>query len=607
MGAPAATSWLKSSVAPWIGVGALVCSASFAPRLALAAPNVTVVPFANVSQPIDIVNAGDSRLFVATQNGTIQVLQSDGTSLGTFLDITNRVISGGEQGLLGVVFHPNYASNGYFYVNYTRDPNKMTSGEAGEGNTRISRFSRTGGASSNTANPASEFVILDIAQPYSNHNAGDLHFGPDGKLWIGMGDGGSGCDPQDRAQDPGQLLGKMLRIDVDAGSPYAIPGDNPYAGPGLPLDEIWSFGLRNPFRFSFDRSTGDLWIGDVGQNAWEEIDLRPASSSGGENYGWDCREGLHPSSVSGCTTMASCAGPFTDPIFEYDHSGGRCAVIGGYVYRGSQFASAIGGHYFFSDNCSGDLYSLSPDGGGGFDLNAYGTLLPAFGPSSFGQDVNGELFVADQANSTVYRIEAEVAGTPTPTATRTSTATPATPTPSRTPLNLSCPPTPRAGCRHPGSTKASVLIRNDPVDDSKDKLLWKWLKGDATPKTAFGDPLPPDYLLCAYTGTAPVLAIEAVIPGAASCSSCWKETRSGFKYGNSSAGIRTLILKSGDVPGKAKIVLKGKGNLLPALPAVPVNEPVVVQLTNTASECWEASFSAPSTKNENDLYKDKSD
>ena len=563
-----------------LGTVAVLGALLFAPNSGSAAPNVSVIPFANVSSPVDIVNAGDSRLFVADQNGNIVVLQSDGTVLGTFLDITGRVIAGGERGLLGLVFHPNYASNGYFYVNYTRDPDDTMSGEAGEGDTRISRFSRIGAVGSNTADPTSEFVILDIPQPYANHNAGDLVFGPDGKLWIAMGDGGLFCDPADRAQDPGQLLGKMLRIDVDAGSPYAIPADNPYVGGGLPLDEIWSFGLRNPFRFSFDRMTGDLWIGDVGQNAWEEIDVRPPTSTGGENYGWDCREGLHPASVSGCTTTASCAGPFVDPVHEYDHSGGRCAVIGGYVYRGPAYASFIGGHYFFADNCSGDLYSLLSDGMGGFGLNSYGQLLPPFGPSSFGENVDGELFIADQADNTVYRLQANPPPPP-------------------------CPTTPLSGCRQPAATKASVLIKNDPTDNTSDKLLWKWLKGDITPKTAFGNPVPADYTFCVYAGTAQAVVVEASIPGGVACPSCWKETGSGFKY-KTATGIQKLVLKSGDVPGKAKIILKGKGGMLPSLPAIPVAQPVLVQLSNSDNECWEAAYSTP-TKNENDLYKDKSD
>jgi hypothetical protein len=406
-----------------------------------------------------------------------------------------------------------------------------------------------------------------------------------------MGDGGGGCDPGDVAQDPLEFLGKTLRIDVDGGSPYAIPPDNPFVGPDGIDDEIWSFGLRNPFRASFDRVTGDYWIGDVGQNSWEEINFQPAASVGGENYGWDCREGLHdataaPPEGSNCTTTASCAGPFDEPVHNYDHSGGRCSVTGGFVYRGATYASLIDGYYFFADFCSSDMYALSPGAcPGTFDLHSYGQ--PVSNPSAFGESNTGELLVAS-LGGTVYRLQASG-------------------TPDVVPPCATCSASPLPGCRLPGPTKGKIILKNDPADNTKDKIIWKWLKGDVTPKTAFGDPSPPDYAFCAYQGTAQNLVIEESVPGAATCPACWTETASGFKYKAVGAGIEKVILKSGDVPGKAKVILKGKGAALPALPSVPVSQPILVQLSNSDGECWEASYDDPPTKNENNTFKDKSD
>lgn len=553
-----------------------------------AAPTITAQFFANVDSPVDITNAGDTRIFVADQDGEIVVLDSTGASLGTFLDIQDRVIAGGERGLLGIAFHPNYASNGFFYVNYTRDPDSMMSGESGEGDTRVSRFSRIGAVGSNVADPLSEFPIITIPQPFANHNAGDLNFGPDGNLWIAMGDGGGGCDPLDASQDPLELLGKTLRIDVDGGSPYAIPGDNPFVGPDGIDDEIWSFGLRNPFRFSFDRTTGDLWTSDVGQNAWEEINVAPASSLGGENYGWDCREGAHDASDplpegSNCGTTAACTGPFVEPVHEYDHDDG-CSVIGGYVYRGASYASLINGYYFFADICSNNLWALSPGGcPGTYIVHSYGT--PVSSPSTFGESNTGELLIAS-LGGTIYRLTA-------------------TGTPDVVPPCLTCSATPLGSCRQPGATKAKLLIKNDPDDDSKDKVIWKWLKGDETLKEAFGNPDVFDSTLCIYTGTAEDLVVDAAIPGEGACPSCWTETTPGFKYKVPGGGIEKVLLKSG-AAGKAKIVLKGKGGPLPALPAVPITVPVRVQLSNSDGECWEATYSN-ATKNENNMFKAKGD
>ncbi len=256
-----------------------------------AQETAVLTPFASgFTSPVIITHAGDSRLFVGNQTGSVFIVDSAGNVNGEpFLDITGKVIYGGEQGLLGLAFHPDYKNNGYFYVNYI-----------GEGDsTHISRFTMLSG-NPDKADPASEMSILRIEQPYKNHNGGDLAFGPDGYLYIALGDGGSGGDPENRAQNRSVLLGKILRIDVDNGNPYSIPETNPFYGMSSVRNEIWALGLRNPWRFSFDRMTGDLWIADVGQNASEEINFQPAGSQGGENYGWRCYEGLQPFNEDNC-------------------------------------------------------------------------------------------------------------------------------------------------------------------------------------------------------------------------------------------------------------------------------------------------------------------
>ncbi|WP_282780155.1 PQQ-dependent sugar dehydrogenase, partial [Phaeodactylibacter xiamenensis] len=302
----------------------------------------------DLSQPADITNAGDDRLFVVERAGRIRILDADGQLLPEpFLDINDRVgPANGERGLLGLAFHPNYADNGYFFVNYT----------ANDGDTRIARFQVNAG-NPNTGDPNSEVILFDIGQPYGNHNAGDLAFGPDGYLYIPMGDGGSGGDPQNFSQNRQSLLGKMLRIDVDNGNPYAIPPDNPYAEDDFTLDEVWAIGLRNPWRFSFDRETGDIWIGDVGQNEWEEITFQPADSEGGENYGWRCYEGFEAYNTGGCEPESA----YTPPIHTYNTgSSDGCSVTGGFVYRGSAFP-ALYGKYVYADFCSGKIWTLEQD------------------------------------------------------------------------------------------------------------------------------------------------------------------------------------------------------------------------------------------------------
>ena len=307
------------------GVLFLYVAASWGAVAIKAEPVIT-----GLSSPVGITHAGDGsgRLFIVLQGGRIVIFDGVKILSSPFLDITSVVSSGGERGLLGLAFHPNYVGNGSFYVNYTNTA----------GDTVIARYSVS--ANPNQADPTSADILLTIPQPFSNHNGGQLHFGPDGYLYIGIGDGGSGGDPQNNGQDLGTLLGKILRIDVDKGPPYAIPPDNPFFGPGDgALDEIWAWGLRNPWRFSFDRLTGDMFIGDVGQNSWEEVDFQPASSAGGENYGWRLMEGnscYNPATNCNDSTL-------TLPILVYDHTVG-CSVTGGYRYRGSK-NPALDGFY----------------------------------------------------------------------------------------------------------------------------------------------------------------------------------------------------------------------------------------------------------------------
>ena len=335
----------------------------------------------------DIANAGDARLFVAEQHGQINIIDGNGNVLPTlFLDIRNLLnLSGNERGLLGLTFDPNYAANGYFYVNYTAAPT---------GETHISRFQVT--SDPNVADPNSEVIILTQAQPFANHNAGDLNFGPDGYLYFGLGDGGSAGDPLENAQNGSTLLGKMIRIDVST-LPYTIPPDNPFISDPNVLDEIWAIGLRNPYRFSFDRMTGDMWIGDVGQNLFEEVNFEPASSNGGMNWGWDCFEGFEVFETDGCGQ----ASEYDFPVFSYGITGEHCAVQGGFVYRGNDYP-VMQGHYVFGDFCSGRLWTLYPDGSGGFTHSTQLQFNP-FDLTTFGEDMNGELYAGGRAGN-VYRI-----------------------------------------------------------------------------------------------------------------------------------------------------------------------------------------------------------
>jgi len=339
---------------------------------------------------------GDTeRLFIVEQAGRIRIVpHGQQQPLATpFLDISNRVLSGGEEGLLSVAFHPAYATNHYFYVDYTH-----SNAASDTVYTVIERY--TVSADSNIADSATHKLILRITQPqpvslYPNHKGGLVMFGPDGMFYIGMGDGGSGGDPQNRAQNPDSLLGKLLRIDVDGGDPYAIPTGNPFKnGGGAP--EIWALGLRNPWRYAFDAPSGLLYIADVGQNTWEEVDVEPMNTAG-LNYGWRIMEGAHCYNPNPCSSSG-----LVLPAVEYDHSNGDCAVIGGFVYRGTRSPS-LAGQYFYSDLCGGWLRSFTFAGGGVATRTLWTPNISLSSPTSFGQDANGELYVLS-GNGTVYRI-----------------------------------------------------------------------------------------------------------------------------------------------------------------------------------------------------------
>ncbi|MEY3052655.1 MAG: hypothetical protein RLY31_2440 [Bacteroidota bacterium] len=370
----------------------LFLSCALLARVTSAQPTIGLSAFAGgFTKPLDIAHCGDDRLFVVEQRGVIWILDKDGNKLPTpFLNIDPQVGSNGnEQGLLGLAFHPSYADNGRFFVCYTDN----------NGDTRVVRY-EVKTDNPDQADPASALVLLEVDQPYSNHNGGCLQFGPDGYLYIGLGDGGAGGDPQNNGQKRTTLLGKMLRLDVDNGTPYGVPPDNPFVGDASTLDEIWALGLRNPWRFRFDRQTGDLWIGDVGQDAWEEINFQPAGATGGRNYGWRCLEGTHAYNTGGCMGIAD----MIPPVAEYANNfGSGCSVTGGTVYRGCRFPELYG-HYLFTDYCSGILWSLLPDGSGGFALTQLANLTD-FQFVTFGEDSRGELLLAGLGNGIIYRLE----------------------------------------------------------------------------------------------------------------------------------------------------------------------------------------------------------
>lgn len=337
----------------------------------------------DLESPVSLTHApdGSGRLFVVEQPGRIRIVDRGALLPLPFLDIRERILAGGERGLLGLAFHPDFRRNGRFYVNYTRKP---------DGATVVAEYRR--GPSPHQAS-RDERVLMTVLQPYANHNGGMVAFGPDGYLYIGLGDGGSGGDPDNRAQNPADLLGKILRIDVNQGDPYGIPSDNPFASEaGRP--EIYATGLRNPWRFSFDMHTGDLWAADVGQHKWEEVDLIVR----GGNYGWRVKEGTH------CYAPARFCGNdnLTEPVLEYAHDKGRCSIIGGHVYRGRAIAG-LAGQYLYGDYCSGEIFAFARNRERESSPAPRVILKTSFRISSFGEDEVGELYVLDHGGG-LYRI-----------------------------------------------------------------------------------------------------------------------------------------------------------------------------------------------------------
>lgn len=337
-------------------------------------------------QPLTITHAGDAseRLFVVEQRGTVAVVR-DGAVAGRYLDLRERTRAQGERGLLGLAFHPDFAANGRLFVHYTDV----------SGDTVLSEL-RADPPDADAVDPATERVLLSLEQPYGNHNGGQIAFGPDGYLYLSLGDGGSGGDPLNAGQDLTTWLGTILRLDVDGAEPYEVPADNPFVGVEGALPEIWAYGLRNAWRFSFDRATGDLWIADVGQNAVEEINRQPADSPGGENYGWRIMEGdacFDP--PSGCDTSG-----LTMPVVTYTHASGLGrSITGGYVYRGADVPELVGA-YVFGDYVSGRIFVAE---GSGDDWSMRTLLEAGFRIAAFGEDEAGELFVADYQAGVLYR------------------------------------------------------------------------------------------------------------------------------------------------------------------------------------------------------------
>jgi len=327
-----------------------------------------------LTQPVD-----DARIFVVEQAGRIRIVKNGVLQPTPFLDISSRVLSGGERGLLSVAFDPLHASNRYFYVYFTTQPN---------GDIRIERFTTT--ANPDVADPASSKLIITAPHStYSNHNGGLLTFGPDFNLYAGLGDGGSGGDPLGNGQNFNSLLGSLIRLDVAHGDPYAIPSDNPFVGQANHRAEIWAKGLRNPWRYAFDAVTGMLYIADVGQDAHEEVDVEPATT-GGLNYGWNITEGLSCYNATACNKTG-----LTDPVIDYPHTGGACSITGGYVYRGVAI-QGLQGHYLYSDYCAGFLKSFRYSNGAAVDQKDWGITSSAV--TSFGQDAVGELYLISGNN-----------------------------------------------------------------------------------------------------------------------------------------------------------------------------------------------------------------
>jgi len=363
----------------------LLFSVSIFSSLILNSQNINLEEFATgLTSPVEITNAGDSRLFVVQQDGIIKIVQPNGAvNAANFLNISSKVTFNGERGLLGLAFHPQYSTNGYFFVYYNNTA----------GNITLARYT-VSTTDPNTADPNSEKIMLNITKPFTNHNGGSIHFAPDGNLWVITGDGGSGGDPNNNAQNKNALLGKMLRIDVNSAGPYNIPADNPFVGTGVDgADEVWAYGLRNAWKFSFDLTTGNAMIADVGQGAIEEINKMPITQAG-LNYGWRCYEGNSAYNTAGCPASST----LTFPVAVYDHSGGKCSITGGYVYRGTQYPS-LQGRYFFADYCSSQIGILNTD-----NSVIWTSAYSGSNFSTFGQNAQKDLFVAALNTGKIYKI-----------------------------------------------------------------------------------------------------------------------------------------------------------------------------------------------------------
>ncbi len=389
---PALIDLLRTVPAAWLAAAVLL-SASAAAQEGTArrgTAGLVLEPVASgFTSVVDVTQAGDERLFVSQQGG--EILIHDGSPpAGTFLDISGLVGVGFEGGIKSVAFHPDYSTNGFFFVHYSDVL----------GDSVIARYEVSAG-DPDAADPSSGVILITVDQTTDLHRGGQLQFGPDGYLYIGLGDGGPQTDTECHAQRPDTLQGKLLRIDVDqsVGTPphYGIPPDNPFGGAGEPAPEVWALGLRQPWRFSFDRLTGDLYIGDVGQSAREEVDFQPAGSAGGENYGWRIMEGTSchdpdPIDPDCPPATPSCGDPsFTAPIFDYPTSGGNCSVTGGYVYRGHQHA-ALAGRYLYGDWCSGRIWAAD-DASGNWTSELLPVALP--GITTFGEDSSGDLYLSN--------------------------------------------------------------------------------------------------------------------------------------------------------------------------------------------------------------------
>ena len=377
----------------------LVCAAASATVIVVPSPNPAPLPLVTVAAglelPVDIAHAGDGtgRLFVVEKPGRVRIVRDGVLAAQPLLDIAELVLPGDERGLLGLAFHPQFATTRHLYVNYTRKP---------DGATVVARY-RVPQATPDVADAASAQVLLVVPQPYANHNGGALRFGPDGFLYVGMGDGGNANDPQNRAQDPQSLLGKILRIAVDGPLPYAIPPGNPYADGVAGRPEIWATGLRNPWKLSFDGGT--LFVGDVGQDAREELDAVTVDAGAGSNFGWRVSEGTRCTGLPGGPACGSVA--LTPPVVEYTHETG-CSITGGEVYRGSALAATLGGRYVFGDFCSGAVYVLNE----AIPLTYYGVAelgRTGFNVSTFGRDEAGEVYVADFGGGRVLRLASATA------------------------------------------------------------------------------------------------------------------------------------------------------------------------------------------------------